>query len=314
MFRKKRAITFENFLSGTLADDYVFQDMPYEEQIRKAAQMITEADDLLVGAGAGVSTAAGVASGEKFFRENFGEFIEKYQSPYMRDMYSAGFYPFPSEEAKWGYWSKHALMGLHGEKPAKLYEQIQRLLCGKHYFILTTNVDEQFPAAGIPADRIFATQGSYGKIQCRWGCHLKTYDGVGMFRQMDQARKDCCIPSYMVPACPVCGGPMEMNLRSDSYFVQDPAWYEAQERFGNFLSEALEKGRKLCLLEMGTGFNTPTIIRFPFEKLVREHRNVNLLRLNLNEAVVQRSMEDRELGINGDLAKVIPDIMEAMER
>lgn len=314
MFQKKRQITFENFLCGTPAKDYIFQEIPYEEQIENAATMLQEADVILIGAGAGISAAAGIASGDDFFQKNFGEFIEKYPGPYMRDMYSAGFYPFPTEEAKWGYWSRHALLGCNDGKPSLLYRQIRQLVKEKEYFVLTTNVDEQFLAAGFPEDKIFATQGSYKRIQCKKGCHPKTYDAVKMFHQMDQARKDCCIPSYMVPVCPVCGGPMEMNLRSDQYFVQDEKWYEAQDHFSSFLQEALESGRKVCLLELGTGFNTPTIIRFPFEKLVREHEKVSLLRLNLNEAVVQKSLTDREVGINADLARIIPDIIEAAEK
>lgn len=288
-------------------------DVPYEVQIEQAAHMIEEADYILVGAGAGVSAAAGIASGKDFFRENFGEFIEKYSGPYMQDMYSAGFYPFPTEEAKWGYWSKHALMGLNGGRPAALYGQILRLLTGKNYFVLTTNVDEQFPAAGVPLERIFATQGSYGKIQCRRGCHPETYDGMEIFRQMDQARENCCIPSHMVPKCPVCGGPMEMNLRCDNHFVQDEAWYRAQERFNDFLQEALDSGKNVCLLEMGTGFNTPAIIRFPFEKLVREHENVTLLRLNLNEAIVPESPGARAVGINADIKVSIGDLLRVMQ-
>lgn len=309
----RRAFTFEHFLCGTPARDYVFQEMPYEVQIEHAAGMLRGADYILVGAGAGMSAAAGVASGSDFFQKNFREFIEKYPGPYMQDMYSAGFYPFPTEEAKWGYWSRHALLGCSSGKPALLYRQLKDLLEDKNYFILTTNVDEQFRAAGFPKDRIFATQGSYERIQCKKGCHSKTYDAVKMFYRMDQARKDCCVPSYMVPVCPMCGGPMEMNLRCDQYFVQDEKWYEAQEHFCSFLQKALCSGRKVCLLELGTGFNTPTIIRFPFENLVREHEKVSLLRLNLNEAVVQKSMAEREIGINGDLAGTIPDLMEKMK-
>ena len=309
MFRSRKRVTFENFLSGTPARDYVFQDIPYEEQVKRAAHMIEKAGYILVGAGAGVSAAAGIASGKDFFRKNFGDFIEKYPGPYMQDMYSAGFYPFPTEEAKWGYWSKHALKGLNDGRPGELYGQIVKLLKGKNYFVLTTNVDEQFPAAGVPAERIFATQGSYGRIQCRRGCHPRTYDGTEMFRQMDQARKDCCIPSYMVPKCPVCGGPMEMNLRCDNHFVQDEAWYMAEERFSDFLQEAKDSKKPVCLLEMGTGFNTPTIIRFPFEKLAREHENVCLVRLNLEEAMVPESLGERTVGINADLKASIGDIL-----
>lgn len=310
----KKKVTFNEFLSGTPARDYVFQDIPYEEQIKMAGRMINEADYCLIGAGAGTSTAAGVEYGGHFFQENFKEFIEKYPGPYMRDMYSAGFYPYPTEEEKWGYWSKHALLGGANLPPLPLYRQMYELVKDKNYFVLTTNVDGQFRKAGFAEMRIFATQGSYERIQCKRACHSKTYYAVEMFRQMEQARKDCKIPSYMIPKCPVCGGSMEMNLRSDNFFVEDDYWHAAEERFGRFLNEALSEGKKVCLLDLGTGFNTPTIIRFPFEKLVREHNNTMLLRLNLNEAVVQESQTDREIGINADMAVCIPDIIEVMKK
>lgn len=305
---RKSKITFEKFLSGMPAEDYIFQDIPYEEQIKRAARLLDEAEYVLVGAGAGTSAAAGVASGEEFFRNNFQEFIEKYHSPYMQDMYSAGFYPFPTEEAKWGYWSKHALLGCNDGKASDLYGQILNLVQNKMFFVLTTNVDEQFRAAGFPEDKIFATQGSYERIQCKKGCHPKTYHAVKMFRQMDQVRKECCVPSYMVPVCPVCGGPMEMNLRSDQYFVQDEAWYEAKERFENFLQGAMDSGKKVCLLELGTGFNTPMLIRFPFERLASKRDNIILLRLNKDEAIIPRKLRKRAIGINADMTRSIEDI------
>lgn len=309
MAAKGKEITFNGFLSGVPARDYVFQNIPYEEQIKKAAEMIEEADYCLIGAGAGTSTAAGVEYGGRFFEENFKEFIVKYPGPYMRDMYSAGFYPYPTEEAKWGYWSKHVLLACANLPALPLYREIYELVKDKNYFVLTTNVDEQFRKAGFAEEKIFATQGSYERIQCRKAFHSKTYPAVKMFRQMDMARKDCEVPSYMVPKCPVCGGSMEMNLRSDDYFVEDENWHAAEECFGSFLEEALGNGKKVCLLDLGTGFNTPTIIRFPFEKLVRDYNNTVLLRLNLNEAVVQESQADKEIGINADMAVCIRDIL-----
>lgn len=307
---KYKKMTFEQFLNGMPAKDYIFQDTPYEEQIRQAARMIKDADYVLMGAGAGMSAAAGARYGGQFFKDHFGDFIEKYGGPYMQDMYSAGFYPYPDEESKWGYWSKQALLAGADQDVTPLHRELLKALDGKKSFLLSTNVDDQFLRAGYPADRIFATQGSYNKIQCKKGCHPKIYDGVKLFRQMDQARKDCKVPSYMVPKCPVCGGPMEMNLRCDQYFVQDEEWYAAEKRFGDFLSECVDK--ETVLLELGVGFNTPTIIRFPFERLVREHKNISLIRLNLNEAVVPESFGDRAVGINADMAKSIMDIVQTV--
>ena len=182
----------------------------------------------------------------------------------------------------------------------------------KRLFVLSTNADAQFVKAGLPEEKIFCTQGDYFHIQCGRGCHDKIYDAVELFQQMDQARMDCRIPSSMVPRCPVCGGPMDMNLRKDDFFVQEDGWYEAEKRFSDFLSEAVDE--KLVLLELGVGFNTPTIIRFPFEKLVREHENIRLIRLNLNQAVVPERFGERAIGINADMAESIKDMAEEMKR
>ena len=302
-------ITFESFLCGIPARDYINQDTAYDQQIEDAATMIRNAEYVLIGAGAGMSTAAGAQYGGEFFEENFGEFQKKYgKGPYMQDMYFAGFYPFPDEESYWGYWSKQALLGGINLDVTPLHKLLLDGLSDKNVFVFSTNADAQFVKAGLPKEKIFCTQGDYFHIQCGRGCHDKIYDAVELFRQMDQARRDCKIPSSMVPKCPVCGGPMDMNLRKDNYFVQDDAWYKAEERFSDYLSEAIDK--KLVLLELGVGFNTPTIIRFPFEKLVREHDNIRLIRLNLEQAAVPESFGQRAVGIQTDMAESIKDIVE----
>ena len=307
-----KKITFESFLSGVPARDYIFQNVPYETQIQKAKELLAEAEYVLLGAGAGMSAAAGAVYSGAWFAEHFREFREKYgeQNPYMQDMYSAGFYPYPDEEAFWGYWSKQAVLGGLDLDVTPLHRTLLSGLAGKKLFCLSTNADGQFEKAGLSKEQIFCTQGDYFHIQCAKGCHDRIYDARTMFRQMDQARRDCRIPSYMVPKCPVCGGAMTMNLRCDQYFVQDAAWYGAERRFGDFMDEALESGKKLCLLELGVGFNTPTIIRYPFEKLLREHSQASLVRLNLNEAVVPESLGARAVGINADMKQSIEDIME----
>lgn len=308
LFGKRAKMTFRTFLSGMPARDYIFQQVPYETQIKQAAKFIKEADTILIGAGAGLSTAAGLTMGGERFTDNFQEFIEKYGGPYMKDMYSAGFYPFPTEEAKWGYWSKSGIVNRVWPGALPLYKKIYQLVEGREYFVLTTNVDHQFLLSGFDEKNVFATQGDYGLIQCRKGCHPKTYDAIKMFTQMDQARKDCMVPSYMIPKCPVCGGPMEMNLRSDQYFVEDEKWHEAERRFGEYLSKC--EGKRTVLLELGVGFNTPTIIRFPFEKLMREYKNMSLIRLNLDEAVIPEEFGERAVGINEDMEKSIGDLLE----
>lgn len=299
----RRVMTFQDFLSGTPARDYIFQRMSYEEQISQAARLIRDAEYILIGGGAGLSAAAGLTYGGRRFQRLFPEFIEKYG---MTDMYSAGFYPFPSEEARWGYWSKHVYVNRIEPEALPLYQTLYELVKEKPYFVLTTNADHQFYKAGFGEGNIFATQGDYGYIQCLRGCHNKVYDDISMMKQMHQARRDCKVPSYMVPRCPVCGGPMTMNLRCDRYFVEDEAWHRAERNFGAFL-ENCKKG-KTVLIELGVGFNTPTIIRFPFEKLVGKYHAFSLIRFNLDEAVVPESLGKRALGINADISQSIEDV------
>lgn len=304
---KRKKIRFTDFLTGAYSRNYIQQTAPYEEQIQRAADYIRRADYVLLGAGAGMSTAAGAEYGGKFFEENFAEFQALYgKGPYMQDMYSAGFYPFPDEEARWGYWSHMALIAGIDLDVTALHKTLLDALAGKKLFLLSTNVDGQFEKAGLPSEQIFATQGSYGRIQCSRGCHPKTYEAEALFRQMERERVNGRIPPELVPRCPVCGGKMAMNLRSDNYFVEDEHWHAAEERFGEFLTECRDKNT--VLLELGVGFNTPMIIRFPFEKLCREQENVHLVRLSRSKAVIPADLDDRAVGINADMARSISDL------
>lgn len=303
----KKKTHFSDFLSVEYARDYIDQTTPYAEQIERAAKRIREADFVLIGAGAGMSTAAGAEYGGKFFEEHFAEFQAIYgKGPYMQDMYSAGFYPFPDQESKWGLWSHLALLAGADLDVTPLHKTLLDALEGKKLFLLSTNADHQFEKAGLPVEQIFQTQGSYERIQCKRGCHPKTYDAVGLFRQMERARRNGRIPGELVPRCPVCGGDMAMDLRVDDCFVEDENWHAAEERFSRFLS-ACKEG-KTVLLELGVGFNTPTIIRFPFEKLTREHENMSLVRLSRSKAMVPASLGERAVGINADMAQSIRDI------
>ncbi len=277
-----------------------------ENQIIQAYLLLKEAEVVLIGAGAGASAAAGLAYSGERFTSNFGEFIEKYGSRYMTDMYTAGFYPFPTQEAKWGYWSMHSMINRFLPPAMPLYRQLYEMVKEKDYFVLTTNVDHQFQKAGFAADRIFATQGDYGNIQCEKGCHPKIYDAEELFYQMHQARQDCLVPSYMVPKCPVCGGNMTMHLRSDQYFVEDENWYKAAGKYKDFLKKL--ENKKSVLLELGVGFNTPTIIRFPFEKMVLENKALSLIRFNKDESFVPEDLGSRAVGIGGDMAQVISEL------
>lgn len=282
--------------------------MSFSEEVELAAKLINESDAILIGAGAGLSAAAGLLYSGERFTSNFADFIEKYGPENMPDMYTSGFYPFATEEEKWGYWSKHALVNRVFPGTLPLYNKLFDLVKNKNYFVLTTNVDHQFWQAGFDDKRIFATQGDYGQIQCEKGCHAKVYEAIELFTKMDTARKDCKIPSDMVPKCPVCGGPMAMHLRSDEYFVQDSDWYAAAERYNAFLDQM--KGKRAVLLELGVGFNTPGIIRFPFEKMTFQNELFHLIRINKDSMLAIPQINDRSILIKEDITTTINSLVE----
>lgn len=267
--------------------------------IENIKKLIDEAEYVLIGGGAGLSSSAGIEYSGKRFEDTFKEFIEKY---HFTDMYTSGFYDFKTQEEKWAYWAKHMYINDTGMKATNLYKEILELVKNKKYFVITTNVDDQFYKAGFDKDRIFATQGSYAYIQCSCACHDKIYNATDMVKEMVENIKDCKIPSELVPKCPVCGENMEVNLRKDAYFVQDDNWYRQDEKYGKFLDNT--KDKKVLLLELGVGFNTPGIIRLPFEQMVYNNDKWNLVRINKDNTSTFLDKEDKIIKIKDDISAV----------
>ena len=277
----------------------------YEERIERTKRTISDADRIIIGGGAGLSAAAGHDYGGERFENDFADFIKKYG---VEDMYSATFYPFKTQEEKWAYWSRHILLNRFGPSE-KLYEQLFALVKDRDYFVVTTNVDGLFVKAGFDGERIFAVQGDYGKIQCAKACHDRLYDDEELVKQMVAEQKDCKIPRYLVPKCPVCGGKMEVNVRKDMFFVQDENWYRANGNYGKFLDGA--EGKKVALLELGVGFNTPSIIRFPFERMTCSQKNTTLIRVNSDYPDPIEENTAKTISFSESAAKVIPDLNKA---
>lgn len=275
-------------------------------KILKIKQLIQSADCILIGAGAGLSTSAGIEYSGERFKNNFAEFIKKYG---FSDMYSATFYDFKSQEEKWAYFAKHIYVNNVGVGATKLYEDILELASKKEYFVITTNVDNQFEKAGFDRKKIFATQGSYKMIQCEIACHNKLYDDSELVKNMiKNTDKELKIPTNLVPRCPVCGGNMEVNLRKDAYFVQDDNWYQQDRNYSEFLDK--NKDKKVLLLELGVGFNTPGIIRFPFEQMAAQNENWNLARINReNAATFVPNINNKSVLIEDDIKAVIDKLI-----
>ena len=269
----------------------------------KIYESIKESDAIVVGAGAGMSTSAGFTYGGERFERLFPEYIKNYG---MEDMYSGGFYPFKTQEEKWAYWSKHIYYNRYDVEAGKPYVDLFNIVKDKSYFVITTNVDHQFEIAGFPKERIFATQGDYGFFQCAKGCHKKLYYNEKQVREMVKEQKQCKIPSNLVPKCPVCSGHMEVNLRCDSYFVEDENWYASYDRYKDFLEKNINKN--IVFIELGIGMNTPSIIKYPFWKMTNSFPKAKYICINLNEVYAPPEIESQSICIDKDISTVLQKI------
>ena len=280
------------------------EKIDYELEISRLRKVIAAADAVMLGAGAGLSTAAGLTySGDRFERY-FADFIAKYG---FTDMYSAGFFPFSTLEEQWTYWSRHIWYNRYVEPPKDTYAKLLNLLSGKDFFVITTNVDHQFQKAGFSKECLFYTQGDYGLWQCSVPCHKKTYDNYDTVKRMIEEQCDMRVPSELVPYCPVCGKAMAMNLRADDTFVEDEGWHMAAGRYRDFL-ESHQDG-KVLYLELGVGANTPVIIKYPFWRYTNANSEASYACVNYGEAYAPPDIRDRSILIDDDIDQVLADLL-----
>ena len=274
----------------------------YSGEIKRLKKAIEEADAVVLGAGAGLSTSAGFTYSGERFEKHFSDFGKKYG---FKDMYSGGFYPFDTPEEMWAYWSKFIYVNRYMDAPKPVYNNLLELVKDKDYFVITTNVDHCFQKAGFDKKRLFYTQGDYGLFQCSEPCQDKTYENGEMIRAMVEQQKDMKIPTSLIPKCPNCGKPLTMNLRSDDKFVEDEGWHEAAARYHDFLNG--HEG-KILFLELGVGYNTPGIIKYPFWQMTAQNPDAIYACLNYGEAVCLEDIKEQSICIDGDIGRVIEEL------
>lgn len=274
----------------------------YSDEINKLKKAVEEADAVVIGAGAGLSTSSGFVYNGERFEKHFSEFGKKYG---FKDMYSGGFYPYETPEEMWAYWSRFIFVNRFLDAPKPVYENLLSLVKDKDYFVITTNVDHCFQKAGFDKKRLFYTQGDYGLFQCSEPCSDDTYENEEMIRNMVEKQKDMKIPTDLIPKCPKCGKPLTMNLRSDDKFVEDKGWHEAAKRYRDFLNG---HDGKILYLELGVGYNTPGIIKYPFWQMTAKNPKAIYACVNFGEAVFPEDIREQAICIDGDIGAVIDEL------
>lgn len=284
--------------SSAPADNLSAEDL--SSKINRLKVEIDTADAIIIGAGAGLSTSAGFTYDGERFKKYFSDFEEKYG---FHDMYSGGFYPYDTQEEYWAYWSRHIWLNRYIDAPKPVYDDLLSIVRGKDYFVITTNVDHCFQKSGFEKERLFYTQGDYGLFQCSIPCRQETHDNEEMVRLMIDSQKDMRIPSELVPYCPHCGKPMTMNLRVDNKFVEDEGWHKAAKRYERFVED--HKHANILLLELGVGFNTPVIIKYPFWQMTASSSHVTYACVNFSDTRVPREIADKSICISMDIGDVL---------
>ena len=276
----------------------------FSAELERLKNALDQADAVIIGAGAGLSTSAGFAYSGARFNQYFSDFAAKYG---FSDMYTGGFFPYPTREEFWAYWSRYIWVNRYMDAPKPVYENLLRLVQGKDYFVITTNVDHCFQKAGFDKKRLFYTQGDYGLFQCSEPCCRETWDNEAIVREMVERQENMRVPTELLPVCPHCGKPLTMNLRSDDKFVEDEGWHAAAERYENFLRT--RKGQKILFLELGVGYNTPVIIKYPFWRMTAKNPNAVYACVNQGEALGPKEIAAQSIYMNCDIAQALEALL-----
>lgn len=292
------------------------------EQLAKLKKELETADAIVVGAGAGLSTAAGFTYAGDRFKRYFSDFEETFG---FHDMYTGGFVVMnAAPEVMWAYWARDIYFNRYLPAPKPVYPQLLQLLDGKDYFVITTNVDHQFQRAGFDKKRLFYTQGDYGLFQSMDPKVQETYDNEewtmkameaqgfvkdenGIFTVPDDKAIKMRIPTELIPKSPD-GSAVTMNLRSDDTFVEDAGWHKAAAAYSDFIRR--HENLHVLYLELGVGSNTPVIIKYPFWQMTAKNPDATYACINYGEAYCPKQIEKRAICINGDIGETINSIEE----
>ncbi|KAF4969845.1 hypothetical protein FSARC_3003 [Fusarium sarcochroum] len=289
---------------------------PLEGSLRLARGWLQDADAVLITAGAGLSAAEGLDYHSKsLFKKNFPGFL-KYG---LTSLYSVfGYNGWPSEEHRWGYFFTHLNMVQNWPK-TQTYQALLAWLdkFGPDAHVRTSNADGLFLANGWSEQQLSTPQGSYAYLQCLNNCRADAVvesaplvaDAISSLDKVTQKLMD----SNKVPRCRFCGAKMSICVRAGSWFNQAP-FKDAETRWKAWKSRILKERKKVVILELGVGMNTPGVLRWPNEDLVMKSDGfVKLIRVGLgSEAMVSWEQEDDGLStfIQGDIERAIPLLLE----
>lgn len=287
------------------------EPLPYQEHIHQFAQMVNDADSILIGAASGLSAAGG---GDFYYEDNatyrkyFGKFAQKYG---FRGAIEGAYYHWPTREAYWGYMATF----LHTTQTAPLrqpYLDLDAIVNPKEFFVLTTNQDAQFTRI-YPEHKIAEIQGDERFFQCAHCCTDDVWDAEEPVNKMIEAMGDGLeVPTDLIPRCPHCGGEAFPWTRGYGNFLQGTLYEEQYQKVSQWLADHTDD--KLLFLELGVGRMTPSFIQEPFWVLTSQLPRANYVSINNVTQFLPKAIEDKGVAIKGDIAQVLKDVRSELGR
>lgn len=270
-------------------------------QIEALNALLNGAEAVVVGTGAGLSAAGGFTYHGPRFTDHYQKFIEAYG---FLDMLHAALYDFPTWETYWAFESEFILMNYWNTNPVVTYTDLASILRDKNYFILSTNADNRYRLNDFDMDRVFQMQGEYGKMQCTKQCHNTLYDDEALMWRMVDEQADLKIPSDLIPRCPKCGAPLEMNKRDAARgMVEDEQFVRQRQAYEDFMSQ--HEGKQVLFLEIGVGFTTPQFIKRPFQEAVARNPKAQYVTLNARNYQLPQNIRERSSWLSTDIKAVL---------
>jgi NAD-dependent SIR2 family protein deacetylase len=238
---------------------------------------LCQAEQVIIAAGSGMSVDAGIDyTDTAYFARQFPAMTRRG----FRSQYDLIGYQGWSEGLKWGYLAAHVDAVRFQTPPHPVYTELLNLVKQKNYFVITTNVDGMFARSGFNEARIFTPQGDYARYQCLKPCTTQTWPTRPLLERIlptiNPGTQEITNP-HVIPYCPNCGGPVFLNVRGGNWFVEEP-YLEQGEYFSQWVDES--ETHSLLIIEIGSGFNTPGVIRWPMENITSQHPQAHLLRVN----------------------------------
>ena len=296
-----------------IVDDVVLskqKPLPYEEQIQEFVRRVQEAECIVVGGASGLSAAGGgdfYYSDTPSFREHFGKFADKYG---FKGAFSGMMHRFSTRNEHWGYVATF-LNTTQNAPIREPYLDLDRILQGKDFHILTTNQDTQFVKI-YPEEKVSEIQGDHRFFQCSQCCQDETWDAVQPVADMIAAMGEgTMVPDELIPRCPHCGAEMFPWVRGYGNFLQGKKYEEEYEKISKYIQK--NKDRKILLIELGVGRMTPMFIQEPFWELTNSLKDAYYISVNSEYQFLPEFIENKGIAILGDIGTVLKDLWKAKE-